>query len=346
MLALCKVLPEVGGLALKNVDVPEPKAGEVRVKVDFTGICGTDLHIHNWIPFASSRMKLPRVLGHEFSGVVDAIGGGVTKASIGDFVSIESHISCGRCYTCHMGQENLCMNTRYPGVEEDGGFAPYAVVPEKLIWKQSKEITPQVAAMFEPFGIAVHASLKGRGVSGMNVLVAGCGPIGLMNIMAARALGANKVIATDVSPTRLKQAEQLGADKVINVADSKLNPENIIKDLTQGNGVDVAFEYSGVPESLDLAVQSTVAGGELRLIGVPTGPSLVNLEAILLKGLTISNISGRKLFSSWEHASKLVRDKQVDLNPLISHILPMKEAKNGFELLLKGEGIKVLVVPE
>lgn len=346
MLALCKVLPEVGGLALKDVDMPEPAAGEVRVKVDFTGICGTDLHIHNWIPFASSRMKLPTILGHEFSGVVDAVGEGVSKTAIGDFVSIESHISCGYCYTCHMGQENLCMNTRYPGVDVDGGFAPYAVVPEKLIWPQSKEITPQIAAMFEPFGIAVHASLKGRGVSGMNVLVAGCGPIGLMNIMAARALGANQIIATDVSPTRLKQASEMGADKTINVSDKKANPIKTIQGMTQGNGVDVAFEYSGVPESLDLAVRATVAGGELRLIGVPAGPSLVNLEAILLKGLTIHNISGRKLFSSWEHATKLVRDKRVDLSPLISHVLPMSEAEKGFELLLKGEGIKVLVVPE
>ncbi|RLA17465.1 MAG: L-threonine 3-dehydrogenase [Gammaproteobacteria bacterium] len=346
MLALCKVLPEIGGLSLEEVAIPEPQAGEVRVKVAFTGICGTDLHIHNWIPFASSRMKLPTILGHEFSGVVDAIGEGVSKASIDDFVSIESHISCGRCYTCHMGQENLCMNTRYPGVEEDGGFASYAVVPEKLIWQQSSEITPQIAAMFEPFGIAVHASLKGRGVSGMNVLVAGCGPIGLMNIIAARALGANRVIATDVSPVRLKQAQELGADKVINVSDAKSNPVKTIKDMTQGNGVDVSFEYSGVPESLDLAIHATVAGGELRLIGVPAGPSLVNLEAILLKGLTIHNISGRKLFSSWEHASKLIRDKQVDLNPLISHVLPLKEVERGFELLLKGEGIKVLVQPE
>ena len=345
MLALRKIKRGVGGLSVDRVPVPKPGPGEVRIKVAFAGICGTDLHIHNWVPFAH-RMKLPTVLGHELSGTVDALGAGVTRCKKGDFCSIESHIWCGTCYACNMGQENLCINTRYPGVDIDGGFAPYVVVPEKIVWPQSDDISPEEAAMFEPFGIAVHTSLEGRGLSGMNVLIAGCGPIGLMNIIVARALGANKIIATDISPMRLKQARKLKVDKAINVS---RNPDAALKtilDMTAGNGVDVSLEYSGVPQSIELIGQATVAGGELRFVGVPPGPALINMEPWLFKGLKIHNISGRRIFSSWEHAIKLVRDKKVDLKSLVSHVLPIEEGPRGFEILLKGEGIKILLEPE
>ncbi|HIE86963.1 MAG TPA: L-threonine 3-dehydrogenase [Gammaproteobacteria bacterium] len=345
MLALRKIEPGVGGLSVDEVPVPEPGPGEVKIKVAYTGICGTDLHIYNWVPFAQ-RMQLPTVLGHETSGTIVAVGEGVSSVKVDDFISMESHISCGTCYTCHMGQANVCMNTRYPGVDIDGGFAPYVVVPEKIVWKQPEGISPQVAAMFEPFGIAVHASFKGRGMAGMNVLVAGCGPIGLMNIIVAKALGANRVIATDVSPTRLQQARDLAPDAVIDVSNGNQQAIKTIRDMTRRNGVDVSLEYSGAPQSLALISEVTVAGGELVMVGVPGGETLVNLETWLLKGFDIYNVHGRRLHSTWEQASKLVLDKKVDLEQLISHVMPISEAPRGVDLLLKGEGIKILIEPE
>ena len=342
MLALRKVERRVGGLSLDQIDMPEPGFGEIRLRVDRAGICGTDLHIYNWAPF-SHRMRLPTVLGHEIAGVVDATGRGVERVAAGDFVSVESHIWCGQCYSCHMGHTHVCMNTRYPGVDIDGGFAPYVVLPEKIAWKLDPAIPQEVAALFEPLGIAVHTTLDGTGVSGMNVLVAGCGPIGLMNIVTARALGAHRIIATDIVPRRLQQARLLGADRAINV--SKQNALKIIKDMTQGNGVDVALEYSGAAASLALISQCTVPGGEVRLVGVPAGKSSIDLEAFLLRGISMRNIHGRRLFSSWEHTTKLVRDGKIDLNPIISDVLPLEESKKGFEMALAGKADKVLIDP-
>ena len=343
MLAMCKTRPEAGGVEIRDIAEPQPLAGEVRIKVAATGICGTDVHIYKWAPDIARLMKLPVALGHEISGVVDGVGSGVHRVQVGDRVSVESHISCGHCYQCHLGKAHLCRQTGYPGITRDGGFAAYTVVPEHIVWVHATDIPLDIAALFEPFGIGVHASLEGCGVSGMNVLITGCGPIGLMSIAAARALGASCIIATDVNPTRLALATQMGADRVVDVREA--DPVTIARDMTRGNGVDVALEYSGDPQALTQAVEALTAGGDLRLVGAASAPVTIDITRWILKGIRIYNIHGRKLFHSWEHASRLVYGGKVDLRPVISHTLPLREGLRAFELIEQGVAAKVLVTP-
>jgi len=342
MLAMSKTQPEVGGVEICEIAEPQPLAGEVRVKVAATGMCGTDMHIYRWVPNIARLMKLPVVLGHEISGVVDAVGSGVRRVQAGDRVSLESHIPCGHCYQCHLGKAHICRQTGYPGVTRNGGFAEYTVVPEHIVWVHSPDIPLETAALFEPFGIAVHASLEGSGVSGMNVLITGCGPIGLMSIAAARALGAYCIIATDVNPVRLVLATQMGADRVVNVREE--DPVTIAKDMTHGNGVDVALEYSGDPHALTQAFEALTAGGDLRLVGAAATAVTIDITRWILKGIQIYNIHGRKLFHSWEYASRLVYGGKVDLRPVISHTIPLREGLRAFALIEQGEDAKVIVI--
>src|SRR3979490_49590 len=215
MLALCKIEGIEGGIALRDVPMPEPGPGEIRLKVAAAGICGTDMQIYKWAPRMARRMKLPRVLGHEMSGVIDALGPGVTGLKPGDRVSLESHVFCGVCKQCRTNRAHLCTSTTYPGVDFDGGFAEYAVAPARIARLNPPELPHEIAAMQEPSGIVVHASLEGSGVSGQSVLVNGCGPIGLMNVATARALGASRIIACDMNPIRLATAEKMGADRAV-----------------------------------------------------------------------------------------------------------------------------------
>ncbi len=342
MLCIRKIDRGVGQLSVDNIDQPEAGTGEVLLKVSAAGICGTDMHIYHWAPF-SERLKLPTVLGHEISGKVVTVGTNVHKVKPGDFVTVESHIPCGSCYACQTNRAHVCSNTRYPGVDIDGGFAQYTVLPERIVMPLPETIDKKVAAMFEPFGIGVHASLEGSGVAGANVLITGCGPIGLMNIMAARALGAHQIMATDINPLRLRQAEDAGADTCINP--NKQSTKDVVNKLTSGNGVDVMIEYSGAAESLALAADCVTPGGELRLVGVPSGETPIHLEKWLLRGLVVRNIHGRRLHHTWEHATRLVADNKVDLSMLVSHVLPLEEGQRGFDLINNGEAIKVLFEP-
>ncbi len=342
MLSVRKITKGYGHLSVDEIPVPEPGPGEVRLKVVAAGICGTDMHIYRWVPFAE-RLALPTVLGHEISGTVDSVGAGVTHVKQGDFVTVESHIPCGTCYACRTNRSHVCAHTRYPGVDINGGFAEYTVLPAQIVIPLPAGIDRQIAALFEPFGIAVHASLEGTGVAGLEVLITGCGPIGLMNIMAAKALGAHRIFATDINPLRLAQAEAAGATVCINAAQT--NPVSQVLALTHGNGVDVMIEYSGAATSIDMASECITPGGELRLLGVPGGKTAVDLGRWLLRGITVRGIHGRRLFHTWEHAMRLVSDGKVELRPLISHVLPLQEGPRGFELIESGQAIKVLLQP-
>ena len=344
MLGVCKTKPEPGGIELReNLAVGEPGPGEIRLRVGATGICGTDLHIYHWVPWAAARMKLPTVLGHEIAGTVDAVGEGVTSVARGDLVSLESHISCGSCYQCHNAKPHLCARTRYPGIDIHGGLAEYLVVPARIAWKHGKPLSVDVAAMFEPFGLAVHASLEGDGVSGLDVLITGCGPIGLMNVAVARALGAAQVIATDVNPKRLAAAARAGADRVVDVRTE--DPVAITRDLTRGRGADVVFEYSGQEAAIRQAAEAVASGGEIRLVGAPEKAIAIDLTAWILKGITVRAVHGRKIFGSWEQASRLVESGKIDLAPRVSHRIPLREGAESFDLIERGEAVKVLVLP-
>jgi len=343
MLALRKVRPGVGGLSLDEIDVPpEPGFGEARVRVSATGICGTDLAIYNWLPFLR-HMTLPVVLGHEISGVVESVGTGVTRVKPGDVVAVESHIPCGRCYTCMRGYSHVCPNTRYPGIHIDGGFSRYTVLPEQILWVVDPALPHEIVAMFEPFGVAVHAVMEGTGVSGLNVVIAGCGPIGLMTVLAARALGGGRIIVTDKNAMRLTQAKNLGADDAVNVAEEDARAS--ILHATDDNGPDVFIDFSAAPDSIQLATDVIAAGGEIRLAAAPDSTLQLDVEKWLHRGVTVRGLHGRRLFTSWIHAERLVRSRQVDLRPLVSHVLPLREAMRGFQEALAGNALKVLITP-
>ena len=343
MLALCKITPGEGGIAVCEREPREPGPGEVKIKVAAAGICGTDMQIYYWAPRMARRMELPRVLGHEVSGIVDAVGEGVTRPAIGDHVSLESHIFCGTCRPCRDGKAHLCRNITYPGISIDGGFAEYVTVPARIAWINPPGISHEIAAMMEPFGISVHASLVGAGVAGKSVLINGCGPIGLMNVATARALGAASIVACDLNPLQLGLAERLGADRTVNAGEEDLVA--VIEDMTGGDGVDVAIEYSGSEEGFNACFAGLAKGGDLRLVGAPPRPIPVDFTQWLTKCPAMQNIHGRRIWQDWERASELILSGKVDLTPIMSHTLPLADAVRGFELIRSGEAIKPLIIP-
>ncbi len=344
MRALCKTAPGEGGIELRDCVSRDPGTDEIRIRMAAAGICGTDMQIYHWAPRMARRMKLPRILGHEISGVVEAVGADVANVAIGDHVSLESHIYCGDCRPCRLGRAHLCTNTTYPGIDIDGAFAEYATVPARIAWVNPPGLAHETAAMLEPFGIAVHACLEGAGVAGLTVMVNGCGPIGLMNVAAARALGAQTVIACDLNPLRLAAAEKMGADRALNAAEDDI--AKAIADMTGGDGVDVAIEYSGSEAGFQTVFECLAKGGDLRLVGAPPAAIPVDFTYWLLKCPNMQNIHGRRIWKTWRRATPLIYDGAVDLAPVRSHVLPLAEAPRAFELILAGEAVKPILVPD
>ncbi|WP_221931042.1 alcohol dehydrogenase catalytic domain-containing protein [Telmatospirillum sp. J64-1] len=342
MLALCKTESGPAGVGLRRVRIPEPGPGEILVKVRFGGLCGTDMQIYHWAPRMARRMTaLPRVLGHEISGTVAAVGEGVFSVARGDHVSLESHLSCGKCRQCLMDQAHLCPHTQYPGIDFDGGFAEWVVVPARIAWVHPPGVSDEVATLMEPFGIAVHACLEGTGVAGQAVLVSGCGPIGLMAVGAARALGASMIIASDPNPLRRHKAQEMGADRLVDPGEEDLLA--VAKDMTGGYGVDVALEFSGAEAGFRASIASVRKGGDFRLVGAPSHPISLDLTQWLLQCPTIHNIHGRRIWRTWQQAVDLLTRKRIDLGPLVSHVLPLRDGVRAFDLVLQGQAVKPLL---
>jgi threonine 3-dehydrogenase len=344
MLALCKIEAAEGGIALREWAPRDPGPGEIRLKVAAAGICGTDMQIYKWAPRMARRMTLPRVLGHEMSGVVETVGAGVREVAAGDHVSLESHVFCGVCRPCRLGRRHLCANTTYPGIDFDGAFADYVTVPAQIAWRNPKTLPHEIAAMLEPFGIAVHTTLEGSGISGQTVLVNGCGPIGLMNVAAARALGATRIIASDLNPRRLAVAREMGADRVVNAAEESLAAA--VAQATDGAGVDVGIEYSGSEAGFNAVYETLAKGGDFRLVGAPPSAIPVDFTFWLRKCPRMINIHGRRIWETWQVATELLHSGKVDLRPIASHVLPLKDAVRGFELIRDGHAVKPILVPE
>ncbi|HEV8539984.1 MAG TPA: alcohol dehydrogenase catalytic domain-containing protein, partial [Nitrospiraceae bacterium] len=271
MIALVKTVP-APGLALQQWPDPTPGPHEVVVRVKATSLCGTDAHIYHWDEWARTRIHPPRIIGHEMCGEVVELGRGVTSAAVGNYVAAESHITCGLCFQCRTGQAHVCTQYRILGVDVDGSYAEYVVLPERVLWKTSRDLPPELACVQEPLGNAVHAALI-EDVTGHSVLVTGCGPTGLLAIAVCRVAGASLIIASDISDYRLGLAKQLGADHTLN---AKTDPPDAmaaaILDLTGGNGVDTALEMSGNPAALHQTFRSVKNGGRVSLFGIPTGP--------------------------------------------------------------------------
>ncbi len=329
------------GLELKDVARPEPGPGEVLIRVDACSICGTDLHIYLWDKWSEQRIRPAVILGHEFAGHVIEIGSGVTKAKVGDYVSSDSHLTCGVCARCKTGEAHVCESYKILGVDVDGCFAEYVKTPETSLWKNADHMAPSVASLQDPFGNAVMSTLNGE-IACKSVLVVGCGVIGLMAIAIARACGADKVIGVDINPYRLELAKKLGAHVLLDGRGEWLER---VREETGGSGADVVLEMSGNDSAIKNCFKAARNAGRVSLLGIPNSAVALDLaNDVVFKSLRIDGITGRKLWDTWYQSSSLL-DNVLDITPLITHEIGLDEFEYGFELMKKGECGKVIMYP-
>jgi threonine 3-dehydrogenase len=344
MWAIRKPAPEPG-LVLTEVPVPVPGDGEVLVAVEAASVCGTDLHIFRWDQWSRSRIRPPVTLGHEFAGTVVALGPGVRHASTGDYVSAESHVTCGDCFPCRTGQAHMCERTQILGVDRDGAFAEYVVVPESVLWRNDRaKLPPAIASLQEPFGNAVFATST-QDLPGRTVAVLGCGPVGLFAIAICRASGAGRVLASDPMPFRLGLAERIGVDAALDIRHSA-DVSAWFREQNEGAGLDVVFEMSGAPEAIGDAFRIVRNGGHVVLFGIPARPVEIDVaEAMIFKNLTVTAVNGRQVFATWYRTQWLLEHGVVDLRPLITHELPLHDFERAFAELEAGSACKIVLHP-
>lgn len=331
------------GAEMAMVDIPQVGPGEVLVEVKATSICGTDVHIYDWDPWARSRIKPPMVFGHEFAGEIVELGEGVTSLEPGDYVSAETHIVCNICYQCRTGQAHICNDVSIIGVDRPGCFAEYITIPQQNAWLNPPDMPPEVASIQEPFGNAVHAALSTE-LAAKTVLVTGCGPIGLMAISIARAAGAAAVYATEVVPYRLALASRLGPDLALNPTEADVVSE--IMSATDNLGVDVLLEMSGSPSAVHEGFAVLRSGGYAALLGLPSKTAELDLtDEIIFKGATVYGVSGRRIWKTWYQTRALLSSGAVDVGPIITHQLPLEEFEQGLKLMSTGQCGKVVLFP-
>jgi len=332
------------GIELREVPVPAPGPGEVLVRVETASVCGTDLHIYNWDPWAKGRIHPPLIPGHEFSGAVAGVGRGVTTVREGDPVSAEMHVACGKCLQCRTGLAHVCQHVRILGVDADGAFASYAIIPESNIWKLSPSIPHDYATLLDPLGNAVHTVLAGP-IAATSVAVTGCGAIGLFSIAVAKACGAARIYAIEINAHRRQVAAEMGADLVLDPTTD--HAEQRILEATGGTGVDVLLEMSGNPEAMRLGFALLRTGGRASLLGIPSRPFELDFaHDIIFKGAIVQGINGRKMFETWFQMEALLATGKLNLEPVITHRLKLRQFKKAMELLQSGEAIKVVMRPE
>ena len=342
MTAVVKAAPAPGS-EIRDVPVPPLGPRDVLVKVKAASICGTDLHIQDWDKWAQGRIRPPLVFGHEFCGDVVERGSDVTMVAANAFVSVEGHIVDGTCYQCRTGNAHICENVAIVGVDRPGCFAEFVAVPETNVYPMDAGISPEVAAIQDPFGNAVHTTLSGE-IAGLTVAVVGSGPIGCCAVAVARAAGARSVFATDIRPYRLELARRMGADRVID--STKEDPVAVVKAETGGEGADVVLEMSGHGEGVKQAFKMLRRGGRMSLLGIPSQPVAIDLaEDVIFKGVTVLGINGRRMWQTWYQAQALLRSGKVDLSPLVTHTMPLREIHKGMALLKQGEAAKVILYP-
>ncbi|HKM91183.1 MAG TPA: L-threonine 3-dehydrogenase, partial [Candidatus Acidoferrales bacterium] len=322
MQALRKPRPEPGA-QIESVDVPAARPGEVLVRVRAASICGTDLHIYHWDAWSASRLRPPLTFGHEFCGVVETVGDGVTRFAPGDRVTAEMHVACGHCRPCRAGQPHVCQNVRILGIDQDGCFAEFVRIPAGNLWRLDADIPEHYAAIMDPLGNAVHSVLAGP-IAGCTVAVTGCGPIGLMSIAVAKACGCSTLYATEISPHREKLARQMGADLVLDPRETDTAARVLAE--TSGAGVDVLLEMSGNPAAIRAGLHMLRPGGRASLLGIPAEPVTLDLlNDVIFKGATVHGIYGRRMFETWLQMSALLRDHRLNLEPLFKERLRLGE---------------------
>ncbi len=335
------VKPDAGpGFHLIEVPVPTVRPGEVLAKVFAGGICGTDLHIFTWDDWARSRITPPRIIGHEFCGTVVEVAPDISTVAVGDFVAGEGHLACGACHSCRSGQPHICERLQVIGVDRDGAFADYVVMPAANAWKLAPSIPRDVAAIMDPLGNAVHAALEVPLVA-KTVAVIGCGPIGLMAIPICHMAGAAFVAASDVHDYRLGLARRMGAEVVLDARKDDVSLR--IREAIGGQGVDVVLEMSGHPDGLRDGLRALKNGGWVSLLGLPARPVELDLaNGVIFKEAHLVGIFGRKLWQTWEQATALLQ-MGLDVTPVITHRLPLERFEEAFALLQSGEAGKVIL---
>ena len=338
MKALVKAQP-VEGIWME--DVPEPEIGpnDLLIRIRKTAICGTDIHIYNWDEWARATIPVPMVVGHEFVGEVAAMGSAVRGFSVGDRVSGEGHITCGHCRNCRAGRRHLCRNTVGVGVNRAGAFAEYLSLPAFNAFRIPDDISDDLAAIFDPFGNAVHTALS-FDLVGEDVLITGAGPIGCMAVAICQHVGARHVVITDVNDFRLDLARTLGASLAINV--TRTTPAEVMAQLDMTEGYDVGLEMSGNGAAFESMLEVMNHGGRVAILGIPPGDTVIDWNQVIFKGLTLKGIYGREMFETWYKMAALLQGG-LDLSPILTHGFPIAEFQTGFDVMRSGRSGKVVL---
>ncbi len=338
MKALAKLQPEVG-IWMHDVPIPTIGHNDLLIKIVKTAICGTDVHIYNWDSWSQQTVPLNMTIGHEYAGVVAAVGAEVTGFAIGDRVSGEGHVTCGHCRNCRAGRRHLCRNTVGVGVNRPGAFAEYLVLPAVNAFKIPDGISDDMATVFDPLGNAVHSALS-FDLVGEDVLITGAGPIGVMSAAVARHAGARHVVVTDINSYRLGLAVKLGATRAVRIDQESL--QEVEAELGMTEGFDVGLEMSGAPSAMAEMLATINHGGKIALLGIPADAITVDWSQIILKGLTLKGIYGREMFETWYKMASLIQ-AGLDLTDIITHRFPIEEYEQAFTVMRSGQSGKVVL---
>lgn len=327
------------GLWLEDIAEPSIGINDVMIRVRHTGICGTDVHIYQWDEWAQRTIPVPMAIGHEFVGEIVDIGSNVNDFHVGDIVSGEGHVVCGRCRNCLAGRRHLCAHTLGVGVNRPGAFAEFIALPMTNIWRHDPKINQEVAAIFDPFGNAVHTALSFP-VLGEDVLITGAGPIGIMAIPVVRHAGARHVVVTDMNPFRLELARKMGATLAVNPMETSL--DEVEKQLGMQEGFDVGLEMSGNPQALRDMIASMSHGGKIAMLGIPAKEMSIDWRQVIFNMLTIKGIYGREMYETW-YKMTVMLESGVDISPVITHRFAYDEFEKGFAAMISGQTGKVIL---
>jgi threonine 3-dehydrogenase len=331
--------PDERGLRLEEVPRPKPGPDEVLIRVHTTGICGTDVHIYEWDDWARATIPAPMTVGHEFSGYIEELGANVSGFALGELVGAEGHVVCAQCRNCLAGRRHLCQHPRGLGVNIPGAFADFVVVPKTNVWRHIDDIDPEIAAIFDPFGNAVHTALKFP-VFGEDVLITGAGPIGLMAVAVVQHAGARNTVITDMNPFRLEIATAMGASRAVNIFDEDL--AQVQKDLGMLEGFDVALEMSGNPAAMHDILANTIHGANIALLGIPTEEYAIDWSTVIFNMLNIKGIYGREMYDTWYKMNVLI-ESGLDISPVITHRFSAADYDDAFAAITSAESGKVLL---
>ncbi len=327
------------GLWLEDIAEPSIGINDVLIRVRYTGICGTDVHIYQWDEWSQKTIKVPMTIGHEFVGEIVAVGSNVNDFFPGDVVSGEGHVVCGRCRNCLAGRRHLCAHTEGVGVNRPGAFAELIALPMTNIWRHNPNVNQEVAAIFDPFGNAVHTALSFP-VLGEDVLITGAGPIGVMAIPVVKHAGARFVVATDLNPFRLEMARRMGATLAVNPTETSL--ADVQKQLGMTEGFDVGLEMSGSPQALSDMIASMSHGGKIAILGIPSKKTPMDWQPVIFNMITIKGIYGREMYETWYKMSVML-ESGVDISPVITHRFGYADFQKGFDAMISGNTGKVVL---